>query len=168
MSNIMTRPLYEIRQEHINIIQQIEENEGFLTPEIEEALQLTEEEFQSKAISYGYVYKSFEDTTAAIEKEISRLKLLLQKSVHISEVFKDRLAASMHQFSVEKIETPTLKLSFRKSESIEITDESKIPKEFIEEKVSEVISKTKIKAAIKEGLSVPGAELVINQNLQIK
>ena len=60
------------------------------------------------------------------------------------------------------------KISFRKSESIEITDEESIDKQFIKEKISTTIDKTAIKKAIKDWLEVKGAELKTNNNLQIK
>ena len=74
----------------------------------------------------------------------------------------------MQQFGVEKIETPTLKLSFRKSESVEIIDEKDVPGNFFETKTVSTVSKTKIKEAIKEGQTIPGAQLITKQNLQIK
>ncbi|WP_350340161.1 hypothetical protein [Paraflavitalea speifideaquila] len=37
---------------------------------------LTEDEFQDKAVSYGFVVKSFDDITTAIENEIARLQVL--------------------------------------------------------------------------------------------
>ena len=74
----------------------------------------------------------------------------------------------MLEFGIDEINTPTLKLSFRKSEAIEILDEDEIAVEFIKVKETKTVDKTKLKAAIKEGRPVAGAKLVINQNLQIK
>lgn len=166
-SEIQTRPLYQIRQDHINLITLLEESGGNLTPEIEQALQLTNEEFESKAVSYAYVVKGFEDTIQTIDNEIERLLTLKEKAVKRSELFKKNLSDAMQQFGIEKIKTATLSLSFRKSESVEITDASQVPLSCIEEKVIKTISKTKIKEAIKKGMTVPGAQLVTNQNLQI-
>lgn len=162
------RPLYQIRAEHLNILQLIEESDGELTPEVESALAITEEEFQSKAVSYGYVIKGFEDTSSVIDAEIERLTNLKYRASRKLELFKQTLSQAMQEFGVEKVETPTLKLSFRKSEAIEITDEGAIPVEYIDEKVTTSISKTRIKEALKEGRAVAGAQLVQRKSLQIK
>lgn len=162
------KSLYQIREEHLILLQQIEDAEGELTPEMEQSLCLTEEDFQSKAISYSYVIKGFNDTGDVIEKEISRLKKLQERAEKTREQFKARLAEAMIQFGVEKIESPVMKISFRKSEGVEITDETAIPSEFFDVKTVSTISKTRIKEIIKAGEVVPGAEFVTRKNLQIK
>lgn len=163
------KSMYQIRVDHLSLMQMIEDADGELTEEIEQALNLTQDEFNEKALSYGLVVKHFDDEAEIINKEILRLSDKLKQAQKRKELFMQRLGEAMLQFGVEKIETPTLKLSFRKSESIEIEDESLIP-EFVKEEVPATwkISKTKIKAAIKEGQTIPGASLVVNQNLQIK
>jgi DNA gyrase/topoisomerase IV subunit A len=142
--------------------------EGELTPELEQALSLTQEEFQDKAISYGFIMKQFDNDASIIEAEINRLRALLNKADQRKELFKQRLSEAMQQFGVEKITTPLLKLSFRKSEAVEITDGESIPAEYYDEKIVTTLSKTRIKEAIKAGEIVTGAELVVKQNLQIK
>ena len=78
------------------------------------------------------------------------------------------ISGAMELYGVEKIELPCLKLSFLKSESVEITDESLIP-EFLKEKVvTEKISKVELKKILKSGTDVNGAKLVVHANLQIK
>lgn len=160
--------LYQIRQDHYELMKMVEDAEGEITEEVDAALTLTKDNLKAKSISYGFVIKSYDDKTDLIDKEIKRLQDLKQKSTKKSELFKQKISEGLQQFGIQKVETPTLKLSLRKSESIEIVDEEKIPKDFIEEKVSYVISKTKIKDSIRDGILVPGAELKTNYNLQIK
>lgn len=160
--------LYQIRIDHLSLLQEIEDNDGELTDEVEQALVLTQDQFQEKAISYGFVLKTFDNTTSIIDAEIKRLMRLKERAEYHKGVFKQRLSEAMQQFGVEKINTPTLTLSFRKSESIEISDEDKVPDNFFDEKTVFTISKTRIKEAIKEGKQVPGAELISKQNLQVK
>lgn len=68
----------------------------------------------------------------------------------------------------QRFSTPRVDMSFRKSVSVQIEDETKIPKEFCT--ITEVSKpdKGKIKDALKAGQDVFGAELVEKQNLQIK
>ena len=75
----MKKNLYQIKEEHLDVMRQIEENDGEITPEIEQALALTNEDFENKAVSYGYVIKSFVDNQDLIKQEIDRLKSLLER-----------------------------------------------------------------------------------------
>lgn len=167
-TTLQKHSLYQIRIDHLSLLQEIEDNDGELTDEVEQALVLTQDQFQEKAISYGFVLKTFDNTTSIIDAEIKRLMRLKERAEYHKGVFKQRLSEAMQQFGVEKINTPTLTLSFRKSESIEISDEDKVPDNFFDEKTVFTISKTRIKEAIKEGKQVPGAELISKQNLQVK
>ena len=74
----------------------------------------------------------------------------------------------MRVFGIEKIECPTLKISFRKSESIEITNQETLSSEYITEKTTYTADKVAIKKAIKDGVVFTGAELVLKSNIQIK
>ena len=60
----------------------------------------------------------------------------------------------------------TLKISFRKSESVEIDNVEELEDRFKRVKVE--ADKTAIKQAIKSGKEVKGARLVENNNLQIR
>ena len=58
-------------------------------------------------------------------------------------------------------------VSFRTSDSVNITDISKIPEQFL--KIAEpTADKTEIKKLLKAGTAVAGAELITKQNIQIK
>lgn len=67
----------------------------------------------------------------------------------------------------QKFSTARVAISFRKSESVNIKDSTAIPKEYLKYKDPEP-DKTAIKSVLKSGKAVPGAELVQNQNIQIK
>ena len=67
-----------------------------------------------------------------------------------------------------KMETPKMKLSYRKSESVNITNIDSVPKEYIKTKTEVLADKTNIKKAIKAGRHINGAELVTNINMQVK
>lgn len=68
----------------------------------------------------------------------------------------------------EKFESSRCKLSWRKSQSVTIVDESKIPQEYTEEVTERKINKMVIKDALKSGKEVPGAVLLTKNNLVIK
>jgi len=64
-------------------------------------------------------------------------------------------------------ESAKVKVSFRKSESLEISDGAVIPDEYLRFKEPEV-NKTDLKKAIKAGLVIGGVQIVENSNIQIK
>ena len=66
-----------------------------------------------------------------------------------------------------KFETAKVKVSFRKSESLEISEGANIPDEFLKFKEPEV-NKTELKKALKAGMHFDGVSIVQNQNIQIK
>lgn len=167
-TEIQRQSLYQIRLDHYELIKIIEEADGEVTEEILQELQLNEKDFENKAVSYGFVIKAFENTEEIIDKEIKRLVELKNKSAKRQEMFKAILSEAMQQYGYEKIETPTLKLSFRKSEAVEITDEKLLPKDYLIIKTTEQPDKQKIKYYVKLGQVVPGAELVTRKSLQIK
>lgn len=185
---LQTKSMYHIRAEHLGLLKEIEEAEGELTPEMEQALALTEEEFEDKAVSYGFVVKSFEDVEELLDKEIKRLTVLKQKAAKRAETFKNRLDEAMRQFGIEKIDTPILKLSYRKSNPVELTEQFEdkflehvsieiLPKEGAPANIASLIeyfdvkatvSKKRIGDALKTGLKISGAVTVEKKSLQIK
>lgn len=68
----------------------------------------------------------------------------------------------------EKMSTNKVAISFRKSESVKINDIDAVPMDYIVETITESPDKTAIKAALKNGLDVPGCELELKNNIQIK
>lgn len=162
----MKKSLYQIKQDYLTIAEQLEENE--LTPELEKALIINQEELQVKAVNYGYVIKSIDDDLTAISEEIKRLQALKKVKENAKGRLKEAISQAMQHYNIEKVEVPTLKLSFRTSKAIEIVDQDKINNKYIVEKTTYSPNKTAIKKAIESGENVDGAMLVTNQNLQIK
>jgi len=68
-----------------------------------------------------------------------------------------------------KMETPRLKLSYRKSTSVNILDQTKVPKQFIKVEKKESVMKAEIKKYL-QGLTkkVKWAEIATNYNMQVK
>lgn len=156
--------LYNIKSEYLAIAQELAEGE--LTPELEQALMITEANLQEKAINYGYVIKNFESEVDIIDEEIKRLNALKKARVNAVEKLKTNISDAMQLFGILEVKAPTFKMNFRKSESVEIYEG--LSQEYITEKISYQPDKIAIKNAIKEGKTVNGAGIIINYNLQIK
>ena len=67
-----------------------------------------------------------------------------------------------------KMETPRMKLSYRKSDSVDVYDIDSLPKEYIKEKVEVSADKTALTKDIKSGKKINGAKIVTNLNMQVK
>ena len=125
--------------------------EGEITPELEERLLISKEELEEKAINYGKVIKSINADVKTIDNELARLSALKESKVKTIDRLKESLANAMKLFHVDKIETPLMKISFRKSEVLEIENESLINPSFINKKEVVTIDRSAIKKAIKNG-----------------
>ena len=156
--------LFNIKQEYLAIANEL--TDGELTPELEQALIITQENLQEKAINYGYVIKNFESEVDIIEEEIKRLNALKKARINAVDKLKNNISDAMQLFGITEVKAPTFKMNFRKSESVEVSD--LLDQTDIVEKVSYQPDKIAIKNAIKEGKTVNGAALIINYNLQIK
>ena len=66
--------IWQIQQDLLDIFNELEDNGGELTPELEEKLAVTQEDFKNKIKSYGEVIKSLKGEIDTIDKEIARLK----------------------------------------------------------------------------------------------
>lgn len=164
----MKTSLYNIQSEYQQLMEVIMANDGEVDQEMEMALQINHESLETKAVNYAFVCKELDSQISIIESEIDRLIALKKVRSKTIERLKITMSAAMQAYGIEKIETPIMKISFRKSESIEIENIDLIDKKFIDEKTIVMANKNAIKNAIKSGDEVMGAILKINQNIQIK
>lgn len=72
------------------------------------------------------------------------------------------------ELNAYKFETPKCRLSYRKSEVVDVYDLDSIPSEYITIKTEKTANKTDIKKAIKDGKEISGATIQTNYNMQIK
>jgi hypothetical protein len=159
--------IYQIEQDYLNLSNEIIEAGGEITPAIENALAINKEQLQNKGINYGYVIKSLENDVTAIEEEIKRLNALKSSRNKTVDLLKSTIKSAMQLYGIEELKTPTLKINFRKSESVEV-DESILNDTYFVWKRTKSVDKVKIKEFIKCGVQIEGAVLNINYNLQIK
>lgn len=152
--------LYEIDE---GIMACIDAETGeIIDPEKLEALQLErEKKLEGVALWIKNLKSDVSDLKAEKEAFAEREKQAKAKLESLSIWLTNALNGA-------KFETAKVKISFRNSEAVEITDESKIPKEFMRVKTEIAPDKTAIKEALKSNHEIPGAELVKNKNIQIK
>jgi len=181
----LSKNLFEIEQSMMNLL---EYNINDETGEIIE----TEEEFnelynsiqldlQTKLDNTNCLQKMIDGEIEVIDKEIKRLTAEKSARNRKKEWLKNRVDAFVkRQFTDEngnideegvhkyKLVLPHSKISYRKSDSVEVTDLDKIPEEYIKTKVEKNPDKMAIKNAIKDGKKISGAQIITNYNIQIK
>lgn len=121
--------IFNIQQDLYAIFNSIEENEGEVTPELEEALTIKREEFSTKIQGYVAYIKQLELDNKGIKEEIARLKDLQKSKERIIDNLKKIIATAINEFGdTTKTGTKFLdygigKVSIRKSDSIEVDEE---------------------------------------------
>lgn len=163
-----TPSLYTISGNLAALLSRIEDNGGELTPELEQALTITEEQFADKAADYGLAILNLKNMSEICASEIERLSELKKHYDNVQKRLSQAIAQAMQAFDRPKVETPTLRLSLRHTTATTVDDADLVPPRFKVTKVETVVNKTEIKKAIQAGEDVPGAHLTENVNLQIK
>ena len=121
--------IYNIQQELFDIFEQIEENDGELTPELEEKLRISQDEFKDKINSYTCVIRQLENDLNAIKDEKARLDAIKKSKEKTIDRLKQIMIEAIQMFGdtsktgVKFIDYGTGKVSLRKSESIELNDD---------------------------------------------
>jgi len=118
--------IWQIQQDLLDIFNELEENGGELTPELEEKLAVTQEDFKNKVKSYGEVIKSLKGEIDTIDKETARLKELKDAKNKVIERLSKVIAQAIIQFGDETksggkfLDYGTGKISVRNTEKVEI------------------------------------------------
>ena len=121
--------IFNIQQDLYSIFDSIEENEGEITPELEEALTIKREEFSTKIQGYVAFIKQLELDNKGIKEEIARLKDLQKSKEKTIDNLKKIMAMAIDAFGdtnksgTKFLDYGTGKVSIRKFDSIEVDEE---------------------------------------------
>lgn len=159
---------YPVTKELTDIFIALEDNGGEVTPEIEQALAINEENFAAKSVDFGNAILNLKGMAAAAKAEKERLSALQKFYENAQKRLTDALSNAMQVFGHDKVENATMRLSLRHTTATEVDDLDQLPAEYKTTKVEVVADKAAIKKAIQQGEDVPGAHLVENVSLQIK
>ena len=156
--------LFNIDAELYEVYNEIENNGGEMTPELEATLEITEAERLTKGEGYVYVIKQLRSQSDMIKSEIKRLQEIEKRYQNSADKLADTLLQSVVAHG--QIKTALVTISTRKSKSVSITDESLLGAEFMRIKTEP--NKTAIKEALEAGQEVQGALIVENYSLNIR
>lgn len=122
--------IYQIKQELLAIFDELEENGGELTPELEEQLNISKEEFRDKIKSYSDVVKMLENDITNIKEEKARLSDLQKSKEKSIERLKKIMVESIEMFGdttksgSKFIDFGTGKVSVRQTQAVEVEEDS--------------------------------------------
>lgn len=122
-------------------------------------------DYEEKVENYIKVIKNIESDVEARKAEIKRLTELNKADEKKKDHLKETLSTSMQLTGHERVDTPLFKVSFRKSQAVEV-DELVLPESY---KVATwKPDKKRLKEDLKNGLEIVGANLVERKNLSIR
>lgn len=162
----MNKSLYHITSEQLKINELLEELEGELTPELEEALMINEDNFLAKSEGYIESIAYFKAKAEAAKVRIEEMQRIKRVSENAEKRLKERMQWAMETLGRDKMEVGLHKISLRRTLAVNIISEAAVPNEYV--KVETSIDKVKLKEALKTGAIIPGAELKYNQSIQIR
>lgn len=180
----MSKNLFEIQDAMMNLLEYGVDEDGVIIEDEEEFINLYNSiqiDLNTKLDNTNCLQKLIDGEIEVIDKEIKRLTAEKSARVHKKEWLKNRVDAFVkRQFTDEngnideesvhkyKLNLPHSKISYRKSDSVEVTDLETLPEEYIKTKIEKNPDKVAIKNAIKDGKEIKGAKIVTNYNIQIK
>lgn len=159
--------LYEIDERIVDALERAIDTD---TGEIKDELALKEldslqMERDDKIEGVGLWIKDLNAEAKAIKEEEAALKVRRIQTENKAENLKKYL---VYALSGSKFKSPKLSISYRSSESVNISvSPFDIPEDYLRYKDPEP-DKTLIKQALKEGKTINGCELVKNTNIQIR
>lgn len=163
--------LYEINQKIEEILDRlyetVDEETGEVSEDILFELADMQEERKTKLDNIGAYIKNLEAEAKAIKEEIANLKKRMDAKTRKADRLRQYVAEDLLAHDEKKMETSRIKYSFLPSTQVKV-DEVLIPKKYIIKKIQTRVDIAGIKKLLKEGHKIRGAELVENQNLQIK
>ena len=109
--------------------------------------------------------KGMEAEEEALKAEQKKLKERADRLAKKRETVTGFLERSL---AGEKLKSERVVVSYRKSAQTVIKNEDELPEEYWKVKISRDPDKTAIKKAIKDGIEVPGAEVIEVLNMSIK
>lgn len=165
----LTKEVKELEQ---MFLEQIDETTGEikdcqaleeLDNEVKNALQnKTENIIQSLRMQEKYLEE--------LQEELKNFKAFIEKQEKKHESYKRYLIKNLKEMELKKIETPIGNLSYNESFVTDVYDATAVPEIFKTEEIQEKkvlkVDKNEIKKMLKKGVEIPGARLIINNNLK--
>lgn len=166
--------LYELTNDYTSLLQLIDSDTEIPADALADTLESIELSIADKADGIACILKDIDGDIAKLKAEEDRLAERRNAKKNTYDRMKQYLSDELQRAGIGKIETERNKITFRKSKQVRISDEAA----FIEWAKTDAdnllsfsapkVNKTAVKDAIESGKMVRFAEIVENQNIQLK
>jgi hypothetical protein len=99
----MKTTLWEIERQYREVVAELEENGGEITPEIDEILAINRDDFEDKVEAYFVIISEYNSYIERRKLEIERLKNLIKKDEEKVEYLEERLKNALFLYGGSKI-----------------------------------------------------------------
>lgn len=181
----MNKTLFEIEQSMYNLLNYgVDDETGEVVQSEEEFNKLYDSiqlDINTKLDNTNCLVKVLNGEIDVIDKEIERLTKEKKRRQNTIEFLSKRVDSFIRKQFIDesgnldgkglnkfKLDLPHSKISYRKSESVEVLNQNVIPMDYIKEKIEYSVDKKKIKEAIKNNINVNGCRLNTNYNLKVE
>lgn len=164
--------LYELTHDYMSLMQAID-NEELPEEAIADTLEAITAGIEEKADSIACLLKNLDADIVAIKAEETRLAERRKAKEKSIERIKQYLSESLQNAGIDKVETARNRITFRKSESVEVNEDAfikwaSVHRDDLLTYSAPKVNKTEVKKALKDGIEIVGAELLVKNNIQIK
>lgn len=160
--------LYELKAQYATLLAMAED--GDMDPEaVTDTLASLKDGIEDKAIGYAQVIKSLDSDVKTIEEEEKRLAARKQSLKNNQARMKEALTDALQTAGLKKVKSPLMTVWIQASTSVQVPDDYRmLPPQFVTKKVTHVVDKRSIKAALEAGTTVVGADLRTNWSPRIR
>lgn len=162
--------LYRINKAYENALNNftVDEETGEILYFNDKELIKLDDDYRVKVDNIACYIKDLQVLSNGIKAEKTALEDRLKANDKKIETLKNYVANSLEMRGMSKIETARNKLSYRKSTSVVISDETLVPQQYKKMVITEKIDKKTIGEVLKKGVILEGCYLAESHNLQIK
>lgn len=142
-----------------SLVEALVENEGALTPELEEMLSKLEIKVPQKIDAYSNLMDRLDAEGDYWKEKADFYASIARACRNTKERIKENLKAVMIENGAKEVKGNDVKFQLRNSKPSLVIDESKIDQAYKNQVVSWVVDKKRIEEELKNGIKVDGAEL---------
>lgn len=133
-----------------------------------EAIDDVEDEPENKVVQVAKVLRSIDYDIKALDEELKRLRSLKSVAENNKEQLKQYIQFGMLALGKKVIDTPTMKISLRKTNpKVMIDSEEAIPDDYFEVKEVRSLDKKLLGEDLKKGIEIEGVYLIQDQTVVI-
>ena len=156
--------LYELTSSYEQLLEMAEQLDE---ETLRDTLESINEAIEDKVENTAYVIKSLEANVKVIDEEVKRLQAMKSTQQRNIKSLKEYIQESMEKVGLGKIEGSLIKVSIQNNPpSVRLDDDFKIGKYLVS--VEPKFDKKAILSDLKQGLDVPGAEMVQGKSIRIR